>query len=159
LLGSVRLAHAQADLIVATNAEIVLPSNVDAINHFYFFTAVDDGRGISTPTITNLGYQMGPINRIDVYDDGEFTHATFEVAVSVDAPGPGESTNDCFTITCEGESVNPCFDVTRAPHPVPAPENIVPACVSMNSSLVRIVQPTAECRKDEYRVNLLMATS
>lgn len=157
LLGA---ARAQAgDLIIATNANIIFPPTLEQVTYFYFFTVVDDGGGISTPVITNLGYTFGAVNSIDTYDADGYTYGTFEVAVTVPAPGLGESTSDCFTITYEGESVNPCFDVVRAPAPIPTPDEVVEVCVNSVNGLMRIVPTGAECRVGEYRLTLLVPAS
>lgn len=112
----------QRDLIIATNAEIIMPTCTDEITYYYFFTVVDDdpnGGTLSTPTVTNLGYTFTGPNLIDSYDVGTFNYATYEIAVTVPAPAIGTTVNDCFTITYEGESVNPCFDVTKSGDPKP----------------------------------------
>lgn len=157
VLGASREAHAQADLIIATNAEITFPSCTDEFTYFYFFTVVDDGGGISDPTITSLDYTFTAPTKIDEYDSGEYTYATFEMAVTVTAPALGQTANDCFTITYEGESVNPCFDVTRAAREVCSIQTI-PACVHNVTGNVRIVAADAECRPSENRIELALPT-
>jgi hypothetical protein len=157
LLGSFR-AVAAADLIIATNAEVIFPPSLEQVTYFYFFTVVDDGGGIGTPVITNLGYPFGSVNLVDVYDNEEFTYGTFEVVVTVAAPALGSTVNDCFTISYEGESVNPCFDVTRAPRQSSAPDEIAQACVNQTNGLVRIVHPDVSCRVGEYRMELALPT-
>ena len=157
VLGASREAHAQADLIIATNAEITFPSCTEEFTYFYFFTVVDDGGGIGTPTITNLDYAFTSPNQIDVYDSGEYTYATFEIAVTVPSPALGQTVNDCFTITYEGESVNPCFDVTKAASEVCSTQSI-PACVHKETGNVRIVATDVECRPQENRIELALPT-
>lgn len=158
LLGAARTASAQADLIIATNAEIVLPAQVEQLTHFYFFTVVDDGGGISTPVVTNLGFEAGPVNRIDVYDSGEYTYATFEMAVTVTAPGLGRSSNDCFTITYEGESVNPCFDVAQAPRELTPELEQLAVCVPISTGSIRTVKKDTACKASDIRYVLALAT-
>ena len=158
LLGAARTASAQADLIIATNAEIVLPPQVEALTHFYFFTVVDDGGGISAPTITGLNFVAGAPTRIDVYDDGEYTYATFEMVVTVTAPGPGAASNDCFTITYEGESVNPCFDVTQAPRELTPDTEQLAVCVPSSSGSIRTLKKGGTCKADESHYVLELAT-
>lgn len=157
VLGASREAHAQADLIIATNAEITFPSCTDEMTYFYFFTVVDDGGGISEPTITNLDYTFTGPNQIDIFDDGEYTYATFEMAVTVPSPALGQTANDCFTITYEGESVNPCFDVTKAAREVCSIQSI-PACVNTVTGDVRIVASDVACRPSENRIELALPT-
>lgn len=152
-----RAAQAQADLIIATNAEITFPSCTEDLTHYYFFTVVDDGGGLGTPEITNLGYDFTGPNQIDLYDNGEFTYATFEMVVSIPSPNLGTQENDCFTITYEGESVNPCFDVAKANAEVCGGENeAVAACVNLENGMVRIVLDEVNCRESEYRTALLL---
>jgi hypothetical protein len=160
LLGSIRGVQAQqpADLIIATNAEITFPSCLDEMTYFYLFTVVDDGGGISTPTISNLGYSFTGPKQIDVYDSDPFTYATYEVAVKVPSPALGAAANDCFTITYEGESVTPCFDVVKPPIENCVNQEFVSACAKRNNGMVRIVPPDVACRKDENPIDLVVAT-
>jgi hypothetical protein len=156
LLGSFRLAHAQADLIIATNAHVTFPSCTEQITYFYFFTVVDDGGGISTPVITNLSYAHTVPSQIDVYDNGEFTYATFEFAITIPAP-LNNTANDCFTITYEGESVNPCVDVTKPTREICSVESdVIQACAHKETGALRIVQAEAACRPQEYRLELAL---
>jgi hypothetical protein len=157
LLGSVRGVQS-ADLIIATNAEITFPSCLDEITYNYFFTVVDDGGGISTPTISNLDYEFTGPSQVDVYDSDPFTYATFEVAVKVPSPALGVAANDCFAITYEGESVNPCFDVVKPPIENCVNQEFVSACAKRNNGMVRIVPPDVACRKDENPIDLVVAT-
>ncbi|MBK7869800.1 MAG: hypothetical protein IPJ74_03480 [Saprospiraceae bacterium] len=115
------------NLIIATNAEVIIPACLNELVYNYRFTVVN-GRCNDpnlTPVITNLGYAFtGPV-KIDSYvSDDQFTYSTYEIAVTVPAPAIGTTVRDCFTITYEGESLGdgdsgPCFDVTKSGDPKP----------------------------------------
>lgn len=112
--------------------------------------------GSGSLLITNLGYEVGPINQVDTYDDGAFTYATFEVAVTVPAP-QGLTASDCFTITYEGESVNPCVDVTKPAVEICSVENdFVTACAHKTTGILRLVSSEAACLPQENRLELAL---
>jgi hypothetical protein len=156
LAGSVPFAHAQADLIIATNAQVTFPACTEEMTYYYFFTVVDDGGGISTPTISNLEYAATAPTKIDSYDNQPFTYATFEFQVTIPRPTTATA-NDCFTITYEGESVSPCFDVVRPAKEVCSLDTgSIAACVHTVTGIMRAVPGTVACKAQEQRVYLAL---
>jgi hypothetical protein len=116
LLGSTGAAYSLADLLIASNPVIIMDACMKEFKHSYRFTVVDDGGGMSTPTISNLDYPFTGPNLIDIHDDlttDPFTYGAFEIDVTIPAPLRGTQVKKCFTITYEGEAINPCFDIAR----------------------------------------------